>query len=81
MLRERECEPRDYGRADGVGRASEGRVGVEGRRDGRREAGQGGGGEGEWWLWLGVMVDSTYSTRAVPEDRDCRPYGAGQLST
>ena len=56
MLRERECEPRDYGRADGVGRASEGRVGVEGRRDGRREAERGRGGEGEWWLWLGVMV-------------------------
>ena len=36
LLRERGREPRGYGRADRVRTAFEGRVGVEGRRDGRR---------------------------------------------
>ena len=56
LLREREREPRDYGRADGLTRAFEGRVSVEGRRGGRREAGRMRRGEGDWWLWLGIMV-------------------------
>ena len=56
LLRERECEPRDYGRAEVHGKALRERVSVDGRRGSRRGAGRRRRGVRGWGLWLGVMV-------------------------